>query len=159
VATFHEIDELKILYRFNEVDVAHLFAGEHAPHRFPYMGIQVYRVENLRLRMSFGNLPESGADVFKADTEVFAAMTGDENQLFPFVKKGEFGLQSVCQVGNALDTEGDCQERIDHRIAGDEDGVRGFPFPQQVLAGTFGGGKMQVGQDAGNPSVDLLGKW
>ena len=49
-------------------------------------------------------------------------------------------------------------ERIDDGVAGDEDGRGGRALPQEVFAGAGRGREVEVGDDAGDAAVDLLGE-
>ena len=57
--------------------------------------------------------------------------------------------------------EGDLRhlvERVDHRVAGDHDGIRGDPLAAEVLRRPLGRREVDLGDRRGDPAVALLGE-
>ncbi len=120
--------------------------------------IEVHGVEDFHVWMHPGYLGQGVADVLEPLAEVFAAMAGDENQPFVRVKERKSFVELRPEIRLLFDHPDNGQERVDDRVAGNEDGLLRDPFPKEVLPCRFGRSKVQVRERARNLAVDLFGE-
>ena len=85
-------------------------------------------------------------------------MAGDEDQLLGGIEKPERGGERAAQSGVVLHRVGEMQQRIDHRVAGDEDAARVLALGDQVVAGFGRRGKVPARNVADDEPVELLGE-
>ncbi len=64
-----------------------LDTGEKPIYWFPYVRIQVNRIDDIDLRVISGDLGQGPADSLETSSEAFAAMTGDEDELAGGIEK------------------------------------------------------------------------
>ena len=111
---------------------------------------EMHRVDQLRLRVGFGDMGQGGHDIFHGLSIVLPAVAGDQNHLFPGVIQG---VQPILSKGKALRHRG--LQGVDHRVAGDKQ-----PVPDalrlQIAAVGLGGAEVQLGQPPHHGAVHLL---
>lgn len=73
----HQPDEVLVVLRCDQVNVVP--PGQHAVYRFLHLRVEVYRVDELYVRIAQGQFGECQADTLEAGAEVFPAMAGDED--------------------------------------------------------------------------------
>ena len=154
-AAVHQVDERQVVLRLDEVDIANL--AQQAAHRLLYLRVQVHRIDHVQLRMLAGNACQRGADALEAGAEVLAPVPGHQHHAPGRVEKGEALGQALAQLRVAANAPLHLQQCIDHRVAGDMDGLGRDALGQQVAARRGGGCEMPARQGAGELAVGLLG--
>ena len=118
----HQVYERQVVLRFDEFDVVD--AGEQSVYRFLYIWIKVDRVEYLGIGVRFGGLCEGFADAFKAATEAFAAVSGNEDEFFVGVEVVEALLHLLLERAVGFEFFADVEQCVDDGVTGDGDIVR-----------------------------------
>ena len=161
----HQIDELKVLQRFDEEEVAVLgeVFAEHLVDGLAYVGVEVHRIDEIDLGVFLAEVFHRRDHRDEAFTEVLATMAGDEDELASVVKAGDIvpcGLEDIdLLIGQgfvALEFIDHHMEGIDDGVAGNEDLALSLLFEEVLLA--KGRGRKVVGGDAASDlAVHLLG--
>jgi len=152
----HHRHERQVRQRLDEVDVARVGAAQDLVDRLPDVGVEVHRVEEGGLREAPRQLRDRLAYGFESGAEVLAAVAGDQNQAWAVS-----GRQGLGEAGDGrrvlLDDVPREEERVDDRVARDEDALRRDPLLEQVLPVQFRGREVQCGQARRKHPVGLFG--
>ena len=131
MCTRHQVDEWQIVQRSDEVNV--LLVTEDASHRLLNVRVEVYRIDDLYVRMDRGDLFEGGADPLEPASEALAPVAGDKNQASFVVEIGEMVGEGASLGGIGLD-------QVMYPEQGIYDGVSRYrdPFVRNPLAKQVG---------------------
>ena len=161
----HQIDELQVLQRLNEEEVAVLgeVFAEHFVDGLAHVGVEVHRIDEIDLGVFLAKVFHRRDHRDEAFAEVLSAVAGDEDELAPVVKAGDIvpcGLEDAnLFIGQGLVA----LELIDHHMEGVDDGVAGDEnlalrfLVEEVLLAEWRGGKVVGGDAAGDLAIHLLG--
>ncbi len=118
----------------------HAWVEMHGVHQVDVIGVVL------------GQLAQHGENELHRPAQALSPMGGDQHDPPVEIDARQRPLAEIVWAG------GDLLERVDDRVAGDDDAPFDDPLAKQILAGLFGRGKMQIGHRPGHAPVDLLGK-
>ena len=161
----HQIDELEVLQRLDEEEVAVLgeVFAEHLVDGLAHVGVEVHRIDEVYVGVFLAEVFHCRDHRDEAFAEVLATVAGDEDELASVVKTGDVvacGLEHIdLLIGQglvALELLDHHMEGIDDSVAGDEDLALRLLF-EEVLLAEGRGGEVVGGDAAGDLAVHLLG--
>ena len=155
VAALLQIEERQVVLRLDQVDVRHV--ADLGRHHAPYVGVGVDGVDDLDVAARRKPL-ERGADALDAAVEILTPVPGDEDQLLACVEEGEARREFAVHFLVGIDPTREVQQRVDHRVAGDEDRVGVLALADQVVARFRRRREVPGGDVAGDQPVQLLGE-
>lgn len=166
VAFLHQVDETQVFERFDEVHVAQVseVGTEDVVDGTPHVGVEVHGVDEVHLRVAFGERLDGTAHREEAGAEVLAAMSGDEHEAASARQASdvvacltEVILEVCAQACVGLYAPDHPVEGVDDRVSRDPDALVWHVLGHEVFAAQWCGGEV-VGREAcGELAVHLLG--
>ncbi|MNV06866.1 hypothetical protein D3C71_972660 [compost metagenome] len=130
--------------------------AEDAVNRLADVRVEVDRIDDLDVRVLRGDFRQRMADLLKTTAKALAAVARHQNHLFARAEEGVTFRQLFAQRVAGHHAIAHPYQRVNHRIAGDENFVVANVFAQQVLAGVFGWRKMVHRQMPGECPVGFF---
>ena len=118
MAAHHQMDERHVTLRLQQMHIRQ--TAQHAPHRRLYRGVEVNGVDDLHI-VALRDAMQRRADLVEPVAKAFAAMPGHQDQFFGRIEKAKPRVGRSPQRRVTLQGRAHGEERVDHRVPGDDD--------------------------------------
>ncbi len=128
----HQPDKWQIVLRLDQEHVFHV--TQDTVDRFADVRVEVHRIDNLHILVLRGDFSQRVADLLKATAKAFAAVARHQNRFLAVVQERIARSKFCLKLAVSQHAVTHPNQRINDRIAGDEDLAVADIFAQQVLA-------------------------